>query len=93
MKQQVDKQYSLVALRLLKESLQASIKSIDELNGRLEEVVNHMPVERDELSESANRLLEELGDLYLNLPVWSTIEELISRIDEMQGEINEIRVG
>lgn len=77
------------ALLNAKVSLQRSIRSIDELNGRLEELENYGEHFLS-LSDEALHTLKEAHDLYGNLPVWDTIEDLAERLFDVRREVVKI---
>jgi hypothetical protein len=77
------------ALKFAKEVLEEARPHIDELNGRLDELDNYHHLDEEDASEDVLELLEELSDLYRDLPVWDTIDSLCDRIDDAVEELEE----
>lgn len=79
------KNKQLEILEAVKVALDASKYHIDDLNGALSDLDN-LKV-KGELSQDAQNTLEELHELYMSLPIWDTIEDLVERITDIQEEI------
>jgi hypothetical protein len=77
----------LEALKFAKEALEVARPHIDELNGRLDELDHYSHLDEEDVSEDALELLEELHELYMELPVWDTIDSLCERIDDAVEEL------
>jgi flagellar motility protein MotE (MotC chaperone) len=78
-----------VALLNAAQSLKQSLRDIDDLNGRLEELEHYME-HREKLSDEARDTLQEAHEFYMALPVWDTIESLAGRLHDVRREVAQI---
>jgi translation initiation factor IF-2 len=83
------KQEMLEALRNVRNALVVARPHIDELNGYLEELTHYHRLDEEDISEDAMDTLEDLHELYMELPVWDTIDSFIERVEDIREELED----
>ncbi len=83
----------ITELRLTAIALQKAIPTMDELNGRLYELTHEYEHEVNRLPEHDEQLILEAKEMFMNLPVWSTMTDvanglvdLVNDLEAKQGE-------